>query len=117
MNRSNSATPRRMSKSAALKEAVRRWGKSAGVRDIGAKLSRTAEQRRAAREALMELRGFIVTPEDRKFFKPFREWLVFDSLRERFTVGEISGAGGFRWFSVKGTGDTWEEAFQRADQR
>jgi hypothetical protein len=36
-------------------------------------------------------------------------------LMRRYSVGRIANVGGIEFFVVKGTGDSWEEAFKRAD--
>jgi hypothetical protein len=95
-----------MNKSQALKEAVKRWGKDAVVIDERRNAS-TPAQREAARNARMELRGFITSSEDRRFFRPLDNELLFQSMRQRFKVGYHCGF----FISVRGTGDTWEECF------
>lgn len=107
---------RAMTKSAALAEAVKRWGKQAAVQDNGKKAATTPESRAAAREARAELRGFI-TKENKKEFKPMMDSLFSAAMSQRYTVGEIGGVGGFRFFRICGQGDTWEEAFTVADKR
>ena len=44
-----------MTNSQALKEAVKRWGKNAAVRDLGKKIASTPESRAAADAKLKEL--------------------------------------------------------------
>lgn len=100
-----------MNKSQALKEAQRRWGKDAVIRD-DRRQQTTPAQRQAAREALFELRGYIVTNEDRRYFRTFKDELIFQSIRQRFSVGIH---GGF-FIGIRGTGDTWEECFENADK-
>lgn len=96
----------------ALAKAQSMWGKTAGVQDNGKRLASTPEQRFAARQARAELKGFIVTREDRRFFRDFDDSLFSQSVRNRFSVGSVEHGGMF--FLVKGQGDSWEEAFDKA---
>lgn len=100
-----------MNRTQALKEARRRWGPKAIIEDHP-KQATTPESRQAAREARMELRGFILTREDRRFFHDFMDELLFQSLRQRFMVGVHEGF----FISVRGHGDTWSECFENADR-
>lgn len=106
-----------MNRSQALKAAVRRWGKNAAVRDDGPKRASTPERRAEATKQLVDLRASI--PKDRRPTKEEREQidqLFSASLRMRYTVGVIHTVV-FSAFWVKGTGDTWEDAFAEADRR
>lgn len=98
-----------MNKSQALKEAVKRWGKEAVVMDNRIKTS--AAERDAAREQRKLLLATL-TPEEKK--KRHRELddLLSRALRHRYQVGKH---GGF-FISVRGYGDTWEQAFECADR-
>lgn len=106
-----------MNRAGAIKEARRRWGNDAAVDDAGPRRASSPEKRTAAREALMELRGFITTKEDQKFFREFKDTLFSEAMRMRFAVGRIGGVGGFQFFSVYGNGDTWADAFAQATRR
>jgi len=105
-----------MNRSQALKAAVLRWGKSAAVRDNGAAKASTPEQRAAAGAEGKALRLSI--PQDRRPTREERDKLddcLWRSGMYRYTDGNISTLGPFSAFHVRGQGDTWEEAFAKAD--
>lgn len=99
-----------MTKSQAVKEAVKRWGKEAVVIDER-KFASTPEEREAAREERKRLLATL-TPEEKKARRKELDELLSRALRQRFKVGYH---GGF-FIGVRGTGDTWEECFQAADR-
>jgi len=112
----------KMSARSALKEAIKRWGTSAAVRDSGLKRAGTPEARAAAKERVIALneeiralekagKGLSETRELRKERDAHRGIM----WRYRYTVGRII-MGGFA-FGVEGEGDTWEECFAKADER
>ncbi len=110
----------------ALREAVRRWGKTAGVRS--APKAATKVEREAARARVIELRAN--KPRLRPDWQTRQEWDAHNAAvcqwrqeeREaqdtifsyRCTVGAIEHHIAF---CVKGQGDTFEEAFAEADRR
>jgi hypothetical protein len=101
-----------MTKSQALKEAVKRWGKNAAVQDKGKERASTPERRA---EAKARLRQFNALPEgEKKVRRKERDHWLTETYRYRYTVGFI--AHGIA-FAVQGDGDTWEEAFASADER
>lgn len=107
-----------MNRSQALKEAVRRWGKTAAVRDDGPKRASNPERRAAASADLKQFRATI--PKDQRPTREQREEidrLFSEAMRERFTVGVIHTFCGLSAFWVKGTGDSWEEAFTKAEDK
>lgn len=101
-----------MNGSQALKEAARRWGKNAAVKDLGAKLASTPESRAAARARLHELNK--LPADQKKARRKERDEALFQTYRYRYSVGEI--AMGIM-FAVHGSGDTWEGAFLDADTK
>lgn len=100
-----------MNRSQALKQAVGRWGKKAAVRDEGRKTS--PEIRAASLKRLAELRA-MPEPRSPEVRKEIKEHLGA-GLDYRYSVGYVGGIAGFSFFSVQGQGDTWEEAFAKAE--
>lgn len=99
-----------MTKAQALKEAVRRWGPKAIVRD-DRKCRTTPESREAARvkrHAILK----SITPEEKRARHKELDELLFQALRVRFSVGTHEGF----CISVRGYGDSWEDAFACADR-
>jgi hypothetical protein len=106
-----------MNRSQALKEAVRRWGKTAVVEDKGAALASTPERRAAAAAEGKRLRESM--PKDRRLTREEREAIdhcLVESYRRRYMVGTVSTLGPFSACLVHGWGDTWEEAFAEAEK-
>lgn len=103
-----------MNRSQALKEAVRLFGKNAAVRDLGRKFATNEQERRAASAEYRRLVDSLGT-EGKKQRRKELDDLFARSVRYQFTVGAISTLGPFRAFSVRGQGDTWEEAFAKVD--
>ena len=104
-----------MTRSQALKEAVHRWGKLGCVEDRGAKRASNEEQRNAARAERKALLDSL-TPEEKKARREELDRLFSAAFRYRYTVGEIGGFPGFRCFHIRGQGDSWEDAFSKADK-
>ncbi len=99
-----------MNKTQALKEAVRRWGKDAIIKD-DKRCATTPESRKAAsekRQAILK----AITPEGKKARRDELDELLFQALRYRYSVGV---RGGF-FISIRGYGDSWEDAFACADR-
>jgi hypothetical protein len=96
----------------ALKEAVTRWGKTAAVNDRGRKCASTPEKRAAAGAKLREMKA--LPDAEKKLRRKERDEYFSESYRYRYIVGKIE-LGMF--FSIEGSGDTWEEAFKEADER
>lgn len=122
-----------MTNQQAQKQAQKRWGKKAAVRNAG-KFSGT-ERRQDAADHIAQLKSErdALLKEKAERLKAL-DWLtgldknitrlnveirneVPKTHFYRFDVGRIGGAGGFQFFEVLGSGDTWEEAFTRADKR
>lgn len=102
-----------MTKSQALHHAVKLWGKAAAVQDYGQPSS--PEKRATASAALDKMRAQKEPPggytkEQRKA----KLVLVSDALYYRYTVGTVMSMAGLGCFLVKGQGDTWEAAFDKA---
>lgn len=113
-----------MTKTEALAEARRRWGKDAHVR-----FNRGAfrEKDRAMANADLKLhraaKPVRPIPSTLEYVKAFREWKAEEDrlfaivLRSPCDVGAITNLGNvfvaFHW----GSGDTWEAAFAKADAR
>lgn len=105
-----------MNQRQALKEATKRWGKAAAIRDQK-NCDATPESRAAAHKRLVELNAICTTPELRKQHSNERDDVRGRANWYRYTVGEIGGVGGIQFLRVHGQGDTWEEAFAAADKR
>lgn len=99
-----------MNRKQALAEAVKRWGKDAMIQDRP-RCASSPEEREVARKQRKYLRDTLTKEDLKKRHKDMDE-LLFDSMRYRFSVGIF---GGF-FFGVRGSGDTWEEAFEAADR-
>lgn len=94
----------------ALAQARRIWGKRAAVEDI--KIVTSPEIRDKAQQEWLTFKH--LKPSERP-----KNWQSIDSarLRYRFSVGSIDNvAGMFNVFHVRGYGDTWEQAFERAQR-
>jgi hypothetical protein len=119
----------------ALAEAVRRWGKKAAVQDRGKKAGMTPADREKMRLEFIELNKIkleepnlqtwpgdapveeyrVALRAHRKASRELREkkdWFLGRIYSFRFYVGVATWA-----FEIKGTGDTWEEAFADADRK
>lgn len=101
-----------MNKAKAMKEAKRRFGKTAAIQDYGAVLVRTPEQRMAAKAELKRMQETL-TKEEQKLRQKERDALFSTAHHYRYSVGKIA-LGMF--FAVEGEGDSWEEAFFDADR-
>jgi len=99
-----------MTKARAMTEAVKRWGKGAGIRFNRTAL--TEDKKSPMRERLAALRTEKL-PET----KQERDRLISTLLWHRCEVGHLAGVGGIRFFVIDGQGDTWEEAFTKAARR
>lgn len=101
----------------AYKKARKLWGKTACVEDKGTKRGGTAQQRDQARSSQRErIERLTQEKGHKRNWTPQERMEVQDlgaaSFRYRFTVGHIMMG---MFFSVKGQGDTWEEAFAKAE--
>lgn len=94
-----------MSKTAALVEARRRWGRNGVVRYT--KHALTAVEKEPLRPILIALRA-----ERKPETATERSILTGKLLTYRCDVGEVTGFA----FYVRGSGDTWEEAFANVDR-
>lgn len=105
-----------MNRTQAMKEAARRWGKNAAVRDTGRPTSEDA--RKAASAKLPELRARYkeAAPDERKARRKELDDTLSIALSYRYSVGYVAGIRGMglAYFSVQGQGDTWDEAFAKA---
>lgn len=99
-----------MTRSQALKEAVKRWGPKAIVRD-DRKCATTPESRKAASEKRQALLKSI-KPEEKRARRNELDELLFQALRYRYSVAVHEGF----FISVRGYGDSWEDAFACADR-
>ena len=98
----------------ALREARKRWGERAIVRD--SQHPSTSEFRQNARDAYDLLKMGPVEPgTDKAVRKSELATLRGQMMNYRFAVGERMPYLGA--FHVIGQGDTWEEAFRMADSR
>jgi hypothetical protein len=102
-----------MNRSQALKEAVRLWGKKAGVQDDGPTRPSSPELRAAASARLKELNAARTKDETREARKERME-LLGQSGHYRYQVGTVMSMCGLSGFFIRGQGDTWEEAFEKA---
>lgn len=100
---------------AALKEAIRRWGKNAAVRFDPHGIDK--DERAKAHEAHAALRARKPTvrtgPEWQAWRKEEQE-LFGKTIWYRCTVGAVVMG---LFFEVKGQGDTWAEAFGEFDRK
>lgn len=125
-----------MTRNQALAEAVKRWGKKAAIQDGGKRRASTPEARARASSELKELRAnkpvapsifdLETWPASRsvaefraarlQYVADLRKWtanesrLFGEALAMRFDVGVVGWA-----FEIRGSGDTWEDAFANAD--
>lgn len=128
----------KMTRDQASAEAVRRWGKTGSIRDRGSKFRSSPESRKAASDELKALREMkpespdvrdtVKWPDDltlREFrralveardayvgWKARHDELFSAALNKRFQVGSITSG----LFFVRGSGDSWEDAFLNADK-
>src|SRR5438046_783754 len=104
-----------MNRSQALNEAVRLWGKNAAVRDDGKGRPSSPELRAKAAARLNEMNAVKATEtkEQRKERMELLHW----SGHYRYTVGTVMSLAGLGGFFVRGQGDSWEEAFEKAQQK
>lgn len=105
-----------MNSKQAMTQARARWGKKAAVQDSG---KETSEAIRKAASAEVERLRATLTKEQQK--EPANRKLIRDlsnvSCNFRYQVGSVQSiAGVFSAFLISGQGDTWEEAFARADR-
>jgi hypothetical protein len=118
-----------MTNDQAMKQAAKRWGKKALIENNGRFSS--PDRREAAREKAASARARIkaidqeiadrlkaldwyqaLTAERKDLQKTASENAGM-SMFHRFSVGRDMGM----FFEVLGSGDTWEEAFAKADER
>ncbi len=98
-----------MNKAQALAKAIELWGKTAGVHDLGPKMASTPERRAAA---LAQLHA--MTREERRANRRVEAQLMSESSRFRYRVCALMFG---MFFEIKGTGDTWEDAFADVELR
>jgi hypothetical protein len=109
-----------MTKSAALKEAVSRWGRGAGVR-----FNPDAAVGDQRVELLAEMKAHNAVRPERRYEngKQTPEWRAWrktaDGLLGRMHAHRCEVGAVFMGiaFEIKGGGDTWEEAFTAAARR
>lgn len=104
-----------MTEKQAYKEAVKRFGSNGAVQYNKNNRS-TPEERLAASTANIELRQKVRECEDKDQKKVLSERqrdAMFAAMRYAYSVGSVE-LGMF--FSVKGQGDSWDEAFLDADR-
>jgi hypothetical protein len=101
----------------ALAQARKRWGKKAAVEDY-----RVPSSPEIRAEAKAELERIKAMPTDDLSKDELREVRKkadaarSTSWRFRYSVGYIDGIGGLMSvFHVSGQGDSWDEAFAKAD--
>lgn len=118
-----------MTNDQALKQATKRWGKRAAVRNAGhfsspdrrAAASEKATTARARikaidqeiAERLKALDWYQALTGERKELQKVASENSGMAMFHRFSVGKNMGL----FFEVLGSGDTWEEAFAQADKR
>ena len=102
----------------ALKEAIRRFGKNAAVRDDGKACASTPDARKLAHDEIMRLnaqrKDASLDKVALKEIDEARRQLFGPANRYRFTVGHVAMG---MFFSVEGQGDTWELAFAQVDEK
>lgn len=100
-----------MTKTKALKEAQKRWGKTAAIQE-----QRNCDSTPASREEAKRKLGEInkLSDAEKKARRRERDDALSRSYWYRFTVGRVSMG---LFFEVLGQGDTWEDAFKASDVR
>lgn len=118
-----------MTNQQAMKQATKRWGKQALIQNGGhfsspERRAEAGEKAKSARARMKEIDQEIsdrlkaldwyqaLTSERRELQKVASDNSSL-ALRYRFQVGRNTGL----FFEVLGSGDTWEQAFEQADQR
>jgi hypothetical protein len=122
-----------VTKAKALKVAQAKWGAKGYVR-MNRRVTWNEAGREKARVELKEHRTWkpvrpdnlydgkpAISVSDRDFWLArFRAWrkeeerLMTIALSHRYDVGILSNEIGFAMFSIRGSGDTWEQALERA---
>lgn len=105
-----------MNKKQALAKAVKIFGKNAMVRDMGANRKSSPALREAAQKQFAELKSIDVKAMSHEQLVNYRErknLAAYESHHYRFSVGKVAMG---MFFSVEGSGDTWEEAFDAAEK-
>lgn len=85
-----------MNKAQAMKEARKRWGKAAHIKYD--RLAFTEKQKERMKDRNPEMYKRV-------------------AFNHKCDVGRIQGIGGIQFFEIKGSGDTWDEAFVQFDRR
>jgi hypothetical protein len=101
-----------MNRTQAMKEAARLFGKNAVARDY--KRPSSPEIRAEWHEKAKALRAIPVgtrTQEERKALNEAVGW----ALHYRYSIGELNTSGPFAFIAIRGSGDTWEEAFAKIE--
>lgn len=93
----------------AINKARKLWGPAALARDEGTTSAMTPEQRAKAKSELDALQA-----EKPEGWKTRVQALRAQIVRRRFTVGVRRNVCGLPIFDVKGSGDSFEEAFTQA---
>lgn len=108
---------RKMTQRAAFAEAVKRWGKNAGIRDEPKLASTPAQRAEYSRlyQANRELLKATTDVEEKRRLRAIERDLAGRPHHHRYTIGHIAMGGLF--FMVEGQGDTWEECFAAHDRR
>lgn len=109
-----------MTKARAWKEAQRRWGKRAIIRFSPRALVASAkvplrERRKQVQAELAAMPRSPETHEQRSLLLREERDLFGQLIGDRCNVGEEMDI--LAAFHVKGSGDTWEQAFAKADER
>jgi hypothetical protein len=120
-----------MTRDQALRQAVKRWGKSAYVQarerlsspESRAAAGDTVKAARARidaidveiRERLALLDWYQALQAERKAERAKMAAVGANAMYYKFSVGKVSNVGGMAFYSVGGQGDTWEQAFAQAD--
>lgn len=113
---------------AALREATRRWGKAAAVkqnkqpsnpvdREAAHAKNVAAGERIRAIDAEIEARlkaldWYQALQAERRELRKVRDEQSYWGCYHQFLVGHVS----MGFFHVRGSGDSWEEAFRKADR-
>lgn len=122
-----------MTNEQAQAKAKKRWGKAAATRNGGHFSSEDRRQAAAARCTELRLERDALQKERAERLKAL-DWLIELDARvsalskeineelpkthhHRFDVGRIGGIADFRFFEVLGSGDTWEQAFAKAESK
>lgn len=101
-----------MNRTQAMKEGARLFGKNAVVRDY--KRPSSPELRAAGLAEAKVIRAIPLGERTREQRKQLDD-AVGRALYYRYSVGQLNASGPFAFIAIRGSGDTWQEAFDKVD--